>query len=110
MAEIFSSISEALIALGPGILGDDGHTLAAITLLVLQREHPCQREDDEEDPQLFDEEDMAEIETQLIDGAVDLVIAFAKTLQGQFAQEFDPFYTRLIKLSVPTLRGGVLIG
>jgi hypothetical protein len=40
----------------------------------------------------------------LIDGAVDLVIAFAKTLQNQFAQEFDPFYRRLIKLSVPALQ------
>lgn len=100
MAEIFRSISDALIALGPGILGADGQTLAAITLVVLRREHPCQHEDDEEDLQSFDDEDMAEIETQLIDGAVDLVIAFAKTLQNQFAQEFDPFYARLIKLSV----------
>lgn len=112
MAEIFRSISDALIALGPGILGDgplflqilnltvDGNELAAITLLVLQREHPCQHEDDEDDVQAPDEEDMAEVETVLIDGAVDVVIAFAKTLQDQFAQEFDPFYRRLIKLSV----------
>ena len=100
MAEIFRSMSDALIALGPGVLGNDGNELAAITLLVLRREHPCQREDDEEDTGLVDEEDMAEVETVLIDGAVDLVIAFAKTLQDQFAQEFDPFYKRLIKLSV----------
>jgi len=46
---------------------------------------------------------MAEVETVLLDGAVDLVIAFAKTLQDQFSQEFDPFYRRLIKLSVVPL-------
>jgi len=78
----------------------DANELAAITLLVLHREHPCQHEDDEDDCHPPDEEDLAEVETVLLDGAVDLVIAFAKTLQDQFSQEFDPFYRRLIKFSV----------
>jgi importin-4 len=109
MAEIFRSMSDALNILGPGILGNgtspsalsnsDGNELAAITLLVLQREHPSQREDDdEENPP--EEEDIAEIEGALLDAAADMVTALAKVLKEQFAPEFDPFYRRLLKYTV----------
>jgi len=72
--------------------------LAAITLLVLQREHPSQRDgDDEPTPE---DEDIAEIEELLLDAAVDVVISLANVLKDQFAPEFDPFYHRLIKFTV----------
>jgi importin-4 len=74
--------------------------LGVITLLVLQREHPCQRDDDGEENPPPEDEDIAEIEGVLLDAAVDVVIALAKVLKDQFAQEFDPFYRRLIKYSV----------
>lgn len=109
MAEVFRSLSDALNLLGPGILGNgilimtrlslDANELAAITLLVLQREHPCQREQDDDDFPT-EEEDIAEIEGVLLDAAVDMVIALAKVLKEQFAPEFDPFYRRLIKSTV----------
>jgi hypothetical protein len=79
-------------------INSDGNELAAITLLVLQREHPCQRELDDDDLPA-EEEDIAEIESVLIDASVDIVIALAKVLQDQFASEFGPFYARLIKSS-----------
>jgi hypothetical protein len=113
MAEIFRAMSDAMTTLGPGVLGDgttvvplrsnlDGNELAAITLMVLQREHPCQRdEDDDEPPQ--DDEEVAEIETVLLDAAVDVVIALAKVLTDQFAHAFDPFYRRLIHYTVNIL-------
>jgi len=72
-----------------------------MTLMVLQREHPCQRdEDDDEEPPPDDEEDMAEIESILLDAAVDVVIALAKVLTDQFSHAFDPFYRRLIHYTV----------
>jgi hypothetical protein len=83
----------------------DGNELAAITLLVLQREHPCQHEDDDDETLPADEEDIAEIEGVLLDAAQDVVIALAKTLKEQFAPEFGPFYRRLIKSSVSALQG-----
>ena len=112
MAEILRSVSDALNILGPGILGDgmflatsrsnlDANELAAITLLVLQREHPSQREDDDEAPPP-DDEDIAQIEELLLDAAVDIVIALSKVLKDQFAPEFGPFYRRLIKFTVCT--------
>jgi len=78
----------------------DGNELAAITLLVLSREHPCQVEDDEDEPPSTEEDDIAEIEGLLIEAAVDVVIAMAKTLKEQFAPEFGPFYRRLVKSTV----------
>jgi importin-4 len=77
----------------------DGNELAAITLLILQREHPCQKEADDDDFPT-EEEDIAEIEGVLLDAAVDMVIALAKVLKDQFAPEFGPFYRRLIKSTV----------
>jgi len=77
----------------------DGNELAAITLLILQREHPCQKEVDDDDFPT-EEEDIAEIEGVLLDAAVDMVIALAKVLKDQFAPEFGPFYRRLIKSTV----------
>ena len=74
--------------------------MAAITLIVLQREHPCQHEDDDEEIPPPEDEEMAEIETVLLDAAADIVIALSKVLRGQFASEFDPFYRRLIKYTV----------
>jgi len=56
-------------------------------------------EDDEEDPEP-DNEELAEIETVLLDSAVDIVIAFSRVLKEQFAPEFDPFYIRLMKYIV----------
>jgi len=102
MAEVFRSISDALNLLGPGILGNEAVELAAITLIVLQREHPCQREEEDEDEPAIDDEDIAEIEGVLLDAAVDVVIALARTLKDQFAPEFDPFYRRLLKNTVCT--------
>ena len=78
----------------------DGVELSAITLLVLQREHPCQHEEDDEDEPRPDDEDIAEIEGVLLDAAVDVVIALSRTLTQQFAPEFDPFYLRLLKSTV----------
>ena len=113
MAEIFRNMSDALNLIGPGILGDgrvltyvvdiDGNELAACTLLVLQREHPCQVDEDAFDdlPNTEDDE-IAEIEGVLLDAAVDVVIALAKVLEDQFAAELDPFYMRLLKFSVST--------
>ena len=68
--------------------------------MVLQREHPCQRDDDAEEEPPQDDEDMAEIETVLLDAAVDVVIALAKVLTDQFAHAIDPFYRRLIHYTV----------
>ena len=110
MAEIFRSMSDAMTSIGPGVLGEgtsfqrlgsnlDGMELAAITLMVLQREHLSQRDDDDEEPPQEDE-DMAEIESVLLDAAVDVVIALAKVLTDQFALEFGPFYRRLIHYTV----------
>lgn len=67
--------------------------------MVLQREHTCQKDDDNDEPRQ-DDEDMAEIESVLLDAAVDVVIALAKVLTDQFAHAFDPFYRRLIHYSV----------
>ena len=78
----------------------DGNELAAITLLVLQREHPCQHEGDEDEGPPTEDEDIAEVEGVLLDAAVDVVIALAKVLRDQFASEFDPFYQRLTKYAV----------
>jgi importin-4 len=100
MAEVFRSISDALNLLGPGILGDDGVELAAITLLVLERDHPCQREDEDEEEPPVDDEDIAEIESVLLDAAVDVVIALARTLTAQFVPTFDRFYIRMMKSTV----------
>ena len=97
--------------LGPGILGSgthflwnwlksDGNELAAITLLVLSREHPSQVEDDDEEPPSTEDDDIAEVEGLLIEAAVDVVIAMAKVLREQFAPEFGPFYRRLVKSTV----------
>jgi hypothetical protein len=74
--------------------------LAANCLLVLYREHPSQCDDDDDDPPPSEDEDIAEIEGVLLDAAVDVVVALANVLKDQFAQEFDPFYQRLIKYSV----------
>ena len=103
MAEIFRSISDALNLLGPGVLGEDGFELAAITLLVLERGHPCQREEDDEEEPPADDDEIAEIESVLLDAAVDVVVALARTLTSQFAPNIDPFYVRLIKSTVRLL-------
>jgi hypothetical protein len=87
------------MVLSSGTANSDGNELAAITLLVLQREHPCQREHDDEDYPT-EEDDIAEIESVLLDSAVDIVIALAKVLKDQFAPEFNPFYQRLVKSTV----------
>src|SRR5579859_1844822 len=108
MAEIFRSWSDALNILGPGLLGNgiflllhclilDGNELAVITLMTLNREHPCQCDDDEDETGPKDDEDLAEIEGVLLDAAVDMVIALAKVLKEQFSSEFGPFYRRLLK-------------
>jgi importin-4 len=112
MAEILRSMSDALNLLGPGILGNgissqdaaniDANELAAITLLVLQREHPCQHEDDDEENHPSEDGDIAEIEGVLLDAAVDVVVSLARVLKEQFASEFDPFYQRLNKYAVST--------
>ena len=78
----------------------DGVELAAITLLVLQRDHPSQCEEDDEDDPAPDDEDLAEIEAILLDAAVDIVISLARVFTDQFASEFDPFYNRLMKCTV----------
>jgi len=74
--------------------------LAALTLLVLRREHPSQKEDDDDEGLPIDDEDIAEIEGVLLDGASDMVISFARTLKDQFVPEFDSYYERLIKYAV----------
>jgi hypothetical protein len=85
----------------------DGVELAAIALIVLQREHPCQVEEDDEDTPTPDDEELAEIETVLLDSAVDVVIALSRVLKEQFAPEFDPFYYGLMKYTVLVLLAGL---
>ena len=104
MAEIFRCLSDTLIKLGPGILGTDDREMTeiiAITLLVLERDHPSLNDDDENRPP--DDEERAEIELVLIDAAVDVVVALAKALKDNFIRDFESFYRQLVKFTVRLL-------
>jgi hypothetical protein len=87
----------------------DANVFSALVLLVLQREHPCQAEDqlDTNEPDDDDEEEEegkgppnGEIDSVLFDSAVDALIALAKVLKEQFVPEFNPFYIELQKFTV----------
>src|SRR5271156_145154 len=104
MAEIFRCLSDTLIKLGPGIVGTDDREMTeiiAITLLVLERDHPSLNDDDENRPP--DDEERAEIELVLIDAAVDVVVALAKALKDNFIRDFESFYRQLVKFTVRLL-------
>jgi importin-4 len=101
MAEIFRCLSDSLIDLGPGILGTDEREtteIIAITLLILERDHPSLNDDDEN--RLPDDEERAEIELVLINAAVDVVLALATALKGNFIRDFGSFYQQLVKFTV----------
>ena len=110
MAEIFRCLSDTLLKLGPGILGTDDREMSeiiAITLLVLERDHPCMNDDEENRPP--DDDERAEIEIILIDAAVDVVVALAKTLKDNFVPDFEPFYRQFVKFTVLSPRSNVFL-
>ena len=91
----------------------DANVFSALVLLVLQREHPCQEEDQLDTNEPDEEEEgksppNGEIDSVLFDSAVDALIALAKVLKEQFVPELNPFYVELQKFTVNRDRDNIL--
>ncbi|KAI8917699.1 armadillo-type protein [Powellomyces hirtus] len=126
VAQTFSEFTDALKEVGPAILADRQQSLAEVVLLVLQTEHRCQANGDEDDEMSGDgsilrrggappedDEDQAEYDAILISNAADLVGAMANALGPDFApyfEEFLPLIGKYYKASRPTSDRSMAIG
>ncbi|KAJ3012062.1 hypothetical protein HKX48_006511 [Thoreauomyces humboldtii] len=125
VAQTFSEFTDALNEIGPATLADKQQALAETVLLVLQKEHSCQIQDELDDDEMAssphgrngrteeDDEEQAEYDAILISNAADLVGALANALGPGFAvyfHQFLPLIKKYYKESRPVSDRSMAIG
>lgn len=95
VACILDNLSDALSALGPVAIIDNGASSESLEQLcvqlmnILKKEHPCQVEDDEAPAD--EEEDSSETEALLFESTLEVLIGLANSLAGDFNKVFGSF-------------------
>lgn len=95
IACILDNFSDSLTALGPVAIIDNGASSESLEKLcvqlmnILKKEHPCQVEDDEAPAD--EEEDSSETEALLFESTLEVLIALANSLSGDFNKIFGSF-------------------
>ncbi|EMC99774.1 hypothetical protein BAUCODRAFT_153902 [Baudoinia panamericana UAMH 10762] len=104
VTEVNRNFAATLKLCGPAILTPtltSGNTTpleqaTAVLLLLLQKQHPCQVDNDLDDPEVLVEES-AEYDWLAIETAMEAVTALAEALGEQFAQLWKVFETPVLK-------------
>ena len=106
MTEINRNVAATLGLCGPAILtptsGESSTPLeqtTALLMLILQKQHPCQKdEDDFDDAEPLDQES-AEYDWLIIETALEVVASLSKALGTQFAQLWPAFQKQILKFA-----------
>lgn len=106
MTEINRNVAATLSLCGPAILtptsGESSTPLeqtTALLMLILQKQHPCQKdEDDFDDAEPLDQES-AEYDWLIIETALEVVASLSKALGAQFAQLWPAFQKQILKFA-----------
>lgn len=106
MTEINRNLAATLKLCGPAVLTPSATSgtstpleqVTSLILLVLQKQHPCQKgeEDDDEEAGIIDEES-AEYDWLAIETAMEVITALAVALGEQFAELWKIFETPIMK-------------
>lgn len=106
MTEVNRNVAATISLCGPAILtpsaGDSSTPLeqtTALLLLILNKQHPCQKdEDDFDDAEPLDQES-AEYDWLIIETALEVIASLSKALGGQFAELWPVFQKSILKFS-----------
>jgi hypothetical protein len=105
VTEINRNIAATLKLCGPAVLApspdSQGSTpleqIAAAIMLILQRSHPCQKDEDEFDEPAPMEGESAEYDWLVVETAMEVITALAVALGEQFAELWKIFETPIVK-------------
>lgn len=105
MTDINRNLAATLKACGPAMLAPSATSgnsspleqITALLLLLLQKQHPCQKDEEGLDEVDALEEESAEYDWLVIDTALDVVSALATALGEQFAQLWKIFESPIMK-------------
>lgn len=106
MTEVNRNVAATVKLCGPAILsGDDAASaaksveqLTAATLLILQKQHPCQKDEDDFDGEIMADE-TAEYDWLVIETALEVVAAVSAALGEQAGELWKIFETPIMKFA-----------
>ena len=107
MTEINRHVAATLKLCGPAVLSPSNSSSAstpleqttAHLLLILQKQHPCQKDEDELDDTEVPDEESAEYDWLVIETALEVVASLASALGEQFGQLWKIFETPIMKFA-----------
>ncbi|KAK5136757.1 hypothetical protein LTR08_002053 [Meristemomyces frigidus] len=107
VTEINRNLAATLKLCGPAILAPSATTgnstpleqVTSLILLLLQKQHPCQKDDEGFDDGETLEEESAEYDWLAIETALEVITALAAALGEQFAQLWKIFETPIMKFA-----------
>jgi importin-4 len=100
VSEICNNIAATLKFCGPVIIQEQEALteMATQIVLLLQKKHVCQQDIDEDEADQQDiQEDSAELDWQLIEGAMDLCVGLSAALGPQFVNAWQPFGPTILR-------------
>ncbi|KAH9810766.1 putative importin subunit beta-4, partial [Teratosphaeria destructans] len=105
VTEVNRNLAATLKLCGPAILAPNENSgastpleqIASTIMLLLQKQHPCQKDEDEEDDADFGDIESAEYDWLAIETAMEVVTSLAVALGEQFAELWKLFETPIIK-------------
>ena len=105
MTDIHRNVAATIKLCGPAVLSPgatpDNSTpleqVTALLLLVLQKQHPCQKDEDELDDAEVLAEESAEYDWLAIETALEVITALASALGPQFSELWKIFETPIMK-------------
>ena len=107
MTDIHRNVAATIKLCGPAVLSPGSSTgnstpleqVTALLLLVLQKQHPCQKDEDELDDAEVLAEESAEYDWLAIETALEVITALATALGPQFGELWKIFETPIMKFA-----------
>ncbi|KAK3705734.1 hypothetical protein LTR37_013177 [Vermiconidia calcicola] len=107
VTEINRNLAATLKLCGPAILAPGQHSgtstpleqITALLLLVLQKQHPCQKDEDDFDEAEPLDEESAEYDWLIVETALEVVAALSTALGEQFGELWRIFETPIMKFA-----------
>lgn len=100
--EVFQSLAAELKSVGPALIADCHQELAKVLLNVLNREHTCQFDFEDDEDSQEEKLEETEYESIVISSASDVIGSMAVALGGDFVEYFKGFYQPLLNFYNPS--------
>ena len=105
VTEVNRNLAATIKLCGPAILTPDGATatstpleqITAQLVMILQKQHPCQKDEDDLDEADIPEEETAEYDWLCIETALEVVAALSTALGPQFGELWKVFEAPVLK-------------